>query len=85
MKKIFIQRVKMMRRAVVGLNRYAVRQLSSNVDARRPSGAVIGVGFFAENHLKAWDELRVPIKAISDVDPARLKTVRLASPHARVR
>lgn len=76
----------MMRRAVVGLNGYAVRQLSSaNVDARRPSGAVIGVGFFAENHLKAWDELRVPIKAISDVDPARLKTVRLAWPHARVR
>ena len=38
-------------------------------------GAVVGVGFFAENHLHAWKELEVPIATICDVDEERLNEV----------
>ena len=38
-------------------------------------GAVVGVGFFAENHLHAWKELEVPIAAICDIDEERLNEV----------
>ena len=48
---------------------------------QEPCGAVVGVGFFAENHLHAWQELNVPIHAICDVDAERLKLVMFFPPH----
>jgi len=40
------------------------------MSARR--GAVIGCGFFAQNHLKAWADVRgVELVAVCDVDPAK--------------
>ncbi|MEZ5863161.1 MAG: Gfo/Idh/MocA family oxidoreductase [Geminicoccaceae bacterium] len=35
-------------------------------------GAVIGCGFFAQNHLRAWGDIKdVKLAAVCDVDPAK--------------
>jgi D-apiose dehydrogenase len=35
-------------------------------------GAVIGCGFFAQNHLKAWGDIEgVTLAAVCDLDPAK--------------
>ena len=47
---------------------------------------VVGCGFFAQNHLNAWTDLKprgIEIAAVCDVDPAKAKTAaeRFAVPH----
>lgn len=40
------------------------------------NGALIGCGFFAENHMHAWQDIdNVQIVAICDIDPDRLAVV----------
>ena len=34
-------------------------------------GALIGCGFFAENHLNAWKQLDVDLVAVCDTDPEK--------------
>ena len=73
--------VKMLRilRPSLRANAAAARQLSCSSTplnaTARPSCAVVGVGFFAENHLNAWNQLDVKIGAIADIDAGRLETV----------
>nr|MBX2839607.1 Gfo/Idh/MocA family oxidoreductase [Gammaproteobacteria bacterium] len=49
--------------------------MSERVDSEF-RGALIGCGFFAENHMHAWRDIdNVQIVAICDTDPARLAAV----------
>ena len=52
--------------------------------AHRLRGAVIGCGFFAQNHLHAWAGLEgVEIVAVCDLDPAKVAHARTILPAAR--
>ena len=46
-------------------------------------GALIGCGFFAENHLNAWRDLGAAIVAVCDLDPVKAQAAAVRHDIAR--